>query len=177
MYELIDVNIEKKMNETLHYTAKNLSETGHNSKPVLLHSFKVSMMLYTLGYSEEIIISSILHDLLEDTNVEYQDINKKYGSKIADIVNAVSFNPKIEDKLQQAKEMYQKCCDFGFDALIVKCADLLDNINYVNLVEDIKIKTMLLKKYGIFLSMSKAIIGKEKIYKLLESKYKKHKSL
>lgn len=53
MYDPLDVNIEKIMDEALHYVAKNLSLSGHNSKPVLLHSFKMSMTLYKLGYSEK----------------------------------------------------------------------------------------------------------------------------
>ncbi|MDD4187431.1 MAG: hypothetical protein PHX04_01480 [Bacilli bacterium] len=59
MDEIVDVNLEKKMDDALHYVAKNLSETSHNSKPVLLHSFKISMTLYKFKYSETIVISSI----------------------------------------------------------------------------------------------------------------------
>jgi (p)ppGpp synthase/HD superfamily hydrolase len=170
MFELIDVNLEKKMDDALHFVAKNLRETGHNPKPVLLHSFKISMTLYELNYSEDIIISSILHDLIEDTNITYDDIKNEFGEKIANIVSAVSFNPQIDDKLEQAKEMFKKCHENGFDALIVKCSDLLDNITFVNLVEDKNKRDILCKKYSLFLEMSKDIIGKEKIYEMLSRK-------
>lgn len=108
MYELIDVNIEKKMDKALHYAAKCLSESGHNEKPVLLHSFKISMTLYELGYSEAVIIAGILHDIIEDTGVQYDEILEIFGEKIANIVDAVSFNPRIEDKLEQARIMFEK---------------------------------------------------------------------
>ena len=36
------MELGKKMDVALHYVAKNLSETGHNTKPVLFHSFKVN---------------------------------------------------------------------------------------------------------------------------------------
>ncbi len=170
MFELIDANLEKKMDDALHFVARNLSETGHNPKPVLLHSFKISMTLYELNYSEDIVISSILHDLIEDTDITYDDIKKEYGEEIANIVNAVSFNPQIDDKLEQAKVMFEKCHENGFDALIVKCSDLLDNINFVNLVEEENKRDTLCKKYSLFLEMSKDIIGKEKIYKMLSEK-------
>ena len=174
MFELVDVDLEKKMDNVLHYTAKNLRETGHNTKPVLLHSFKIAMTLYELNYSEDIIVSSILHDLIEDTDITYDDIKENYGDKIANIVEAVSFNPKIEDKLEQAREMFNKCHEVGFDALIVKCGDLLDNINYVKLVNDDNTKNKLFTKYDLFLKISKDIIGKEKVYKMLSKKIKKH---
>ena len=172
MFELVDVNLEKRMDNVLHFVAKNLRETGHNPKPVLLHCFKVSMTLYELGYSEDIIIASILHDLIEDTDITYEDIANEYGEKIADIVASVSFNPKIDDKLEQAREMFKKCHENGFDALIVKCSDLLDNINFVNLVDDEKMRIKLSSKYSLFLEMSKDIIGKEKIYRMLSKKVK-----
>ena len=171
MFKLENVNLEKKMDEALHYVAKKLSESGHNSKPVLLHSFKLGMSLYMNNYSEKVIIAGILHDLIEDTNVSGADIEVKYGRKIREIVETVSFNPKIEDKLEQAKNMFTKCYNYGYDALIVKCADLLDNINYVDLVEDVNIRNNLLKKYHLFLEISKDIIGKESIYILLKNKY------
>lgn len=169
-YELIDVNIEKKMDKALQYAAKCLAESGHNEKPVLLHSFKISMTLYKFGYSEAVIISGILHDIIEDTSVKYDEILEIYGKKIANIVDAVSFNPRIEDKLAQARIMFEKCCSIGFDATIVKCADLLDNINFVNLVKDKHTKEKVLEKYEMFLEMTETIIGKENIYQLLKNK-------
>lgn len=66
--------------------------------------------------------------------------------------------------------MFEKCCRVGFDAVIVKCADLLDNINSVNLVKDYHTRETLLKKYEIFLEMTKDIISEEKIYQLLKDK-------
>lgn len=172
MFEMIDCDFEKEMDDALHFTAKKLEESGHNTKPVLLHSFKVAMTLYQYSYSKEIVISAILHDLIEDTNVEYEDIEKNFSKSIADTVRAVSFNPKIGDKLIQAREMFENCINCGYNALIVKCADLVDNINFVDLVDDLKLRNKLKHKYKMFLEMTKSLIGKEKIYILLERKCK-----
>ena len=97
--------------------------------------------------------------------------------KIAKIVEAVSFNPKIKDKVVQARMMYEKCLENGYEALIVKCADLLDNIKYVNLVADVDVKNNLFKKYDMFLEMSKQYIGNEKIYSMLENEVQKQKEV
>ncbi len=171
MFELVNVNLEKEMDEALHYVSKNLDETGNNPKPVLLHSFKMAIMLYSNKYTRDIIISGILHDLIEDTDVCGKDIEMKYGKHIRKIVEAVSYNTKIDDKLEQARLMFENCCKCGYEALIVKCADLLDNINFVYLVEDKNISDKLLKKYNLFLKISKEKIGKEQIYRLLKKKY------
>ena len=130
------MELGKKMDIALHYTAYNLRKTGYNTKPVLFHSFKVAYKLYQYGYGEEIIIAAILHDLLEDTSVAKEDIKIKFGESIANIVSAVSFDSDIKDKLEQTRVMFQNCIDYGIEAVILKCADLIDNIDYVSFVKD-----------------------------------------
>ena len=113
LFSLKDVNLEKEMDMALHFVSRNLDESGHNSKPVLFHCFKVSTILYELGYSKDIVISGILHDLLEDTDISYEDICDSFGEKIAGCVLAVTFDSKITDKLEQARKMFLNCIKFG----------------------------------------------------------------
>ena len=119
----------------------------------------------------------LIHDLLEDTDISYEDICDSFGEKIAGCVLAVTFDSKITDKLEQARKMFLNCIKFGNEALIVKCADLLDNIKYVNLVADVDVKNNLFKKYDMFLEMSKQYIGNEKIYSMLENEVQKQKEV
>ena len=166
------MELGKKMDVALHYVAYNLRKTGHNTKPVLFHSFKVAYKLYQCGYGEEIVIAAILHDLIEDTSVTKEDIKIKFGESIANIVSAVSFDSNIKDKLEQARVMFQNCIDYGIEAVILKCADLIDNIDYVLFVKDKEKCDILLAKYKLFLSMSEVLIGNTEIYKELETKFK-----
>ena len=160
------------MDVALHYVAYNLRKTGHNTKPVLFHSFKVAYKLYQYGYGEEVVIAAILHDLLEDTSVKKEDIKIKFGESIANIVSAVSFDSNIKDKLEQARIMFQNCIDYGIEAVILKCADLIDNIDYVSFVKDKEKRDVLFAKYKLFLSMSEGLIGNTEVYKELETKVK-----
>ena len=166
------MELGKKLDMALHYVADNLRKTGHNTKPVLFHSFKVAYKLYQYGYSEDIVLASALHDLLEDTSVTKEDIRMKFGESIANIVSAVSFDSNIKDELEQARVMFQNCIDYGIEAVTLKCADLIDNIDYVVFVKDKVKRDMLLEKYKLFLSMSEKLIGKTEVYKELEIKVK-----
>lgn len=169
--DYISVQFEKEMDSAFHFVSSCLEESGHNTKPVLFHSFKVAMSLYSSGYSRDIVIASILHDLLEDTDVTYDELVMQYGTPVADIVKAVTFDSKINDKLEQAKDMFQNCLKFGHEALIVKCADLLDNIHYVSCVADKKERTKLLSKYELFLNMVEDALKHETIYHKLKELY------
>ena len=166
------MELGKKMDVALHCVAYNLRKTGHNTKPVLFHSFKVAYKLYRYGYGEEVVIAAILHDLLEDTSVKKEDIKIKFGESIANIVSAVSFDSNIKDKLEQARIMFQNCIDYGIEAVILKCADLIDNIDYVSFVKDKEKRDVLLAKYKLFLLMSENLIGNTEVYKELETKVK-----
>lgn len=169
-FTLKDADLEKEMDDALHFVAKHIEDSGNNTKPVLLHSFKMAYYLYLNNYSKDIIISAILHDLIEDTKVTGTIIEKEYGSNIKSIVEAVSFNLNIEDKEEQYISMFNECIKMGFEALIVKCVDLLDNINYVHLVKNKEFKKDLLKKYDTFLNMTKKYIGNEIVYKELKKR-------
>lgn len=161
----------KEMDKAVHYAAKNILESGHNSKPVLSHSFRVADLLYQLDYGKDIVIAATLHDLIEDTDVTYEQLKNDFGKQVADLVQAVSFNPQIEDYLEKTKSMFKNCVEYGFDALIIKCSDLIQNIDFVQFVDDDKKKSELLKKYEMFLEMSKDIIGDTEVYKILKDKY------
>ena len=161
----------KEMDKAVHYAAKNILESGHNTKPVLSHSFRVAELLYQLGYGKDIVVAATLHDLIEDTDVTYEQLKVDFSEKIAHLVQAVSFDPEIEDYLEQTKNMFKKCVECGFDALIIKCSDLIQNIDFIQFVDDNKKRGILLKKYEIFLDISKNIIGSTKVYKILKEKF------
>ena len=174
MFKPYDCDFEKEMDRALHYTAKRLEESSHNTKPVLLHSFRVAMTLYQYEYSKDVVIGAILHDLIEDTDTKYEEIETHFSKKIADIVQAVSFDPKITDKKEQTRKLFANCIQYGKDALLVKCADLVDNIDYVSLTSKEQAQK-LTKKYEYFLALTQPILKEEKIYLLLEKKYKNMK--
>ena len=48
------------------------------------------------------------------------------------------------------KEMFENCLKYGYDALIIKCADLLDNINYVPYA-DLEMQKILIKSGKIIM--------------------------
>ena len=169
--EKVKMELGKKMDKALHYVAHNLELTGHNSKPVLFHSFKVGYLLFNYGYSENIVVAALLHDLIEDTDITYDDLKNEFSIEVANLVKTVSFNPNISDEYEQAKEMFNNCLEYGFDALIIKCSDLIDNIGFIKFVDEKSERIKLLKKYELFLNMAEKIIGKEEIYEALKRKY------
>ena len=59
--------------------------------PYVVHPIKIISILRAYGFNEfeneELIISALFHDLIEDTDTYLEDIEKEFGSNIASIVN------------------------------------------------------------------------------------------
>jgi len=164
---------DKQIEEAIKFLVFAIHESGKNPKPVILHSFRVGLHLYNLGYKKEIVIAAILHDVIEDTNVEIEEIESKFGKKIARLVEANSFDESIEDKTERYKENFERCRKLGKDALIVKAADFFDNIDYYHLASTKELAKWLLGKLKYFIENSKSELKNEALYKELVKKYER----
>lgn len=157
---------EKEINRALLFASKYFNDSCHNfGKPVYFHCVKVAMKLYELGYEEKIVIGGILHDLIEDTDCTSEDIEKEFGTDLAELVDAVSFNPNIDDKLEQSKHMIDRAVAYGKPAVIIKCIDMYENGKYFHLVTKPDVKEYLIKKYKYFTDVASEIVNEEPAFK------------
>jgi len=138
--------------KAIQFLTTEYAKSGQNPKPVILHSLRVGFYLLELGYEKDIIIAGILHDLVEDSDVTESDISKRFNSDVTDWVMAVSFKSDIADPIEQYKEMYQRVCNSGRQAIIVKAADLHANSMYIHLVPSYEKQKMLIDKIGFFIT-------------------------
>ncbi len=68
--------------------------------------------------------------------------------------------------------MFQNCVNYGKDVLIIKCADLYDNIDYVAVVKEIEMQNKLIEKYRLFIAISYSKLKNENIFQDLIEKIK-----
>jgi len=164
---------DKQIEEAIKFLVFAIHESGKNPKPVILHSVRVGLHLYNLGYDKDIVIAAILHDVIEDTDVEIKEIEIKFSNKIAKLVEANSFDKSIKDEIEKYKENFERCRKAGKDALIIKAADIFDNADYYYLVSTKEGAKWLLEKWKYFIDNSKDELKDEAVYKELVKKYKR----
>jgi len=164
---------DKQIEEAIKFLVFAIHESGKNPKPVILHSIRVGLHLYNLGYDKDIVIAAILHDIVEDTNVRIEEVETKFGQRIAELVEANSFDENIEDETERCQEKFEHCRKLGKDALIVKAADFFDNLDYYHLASTKELAKWLLGKFKYFIDNSKDILKDEAIYKELVKKYER----
>ena len=67
--------------------------------PYILHPIEVSQILSTMTHDEEVITAGILHDIVEDTDGTLAEIEKRFGRRVAELVDSESEDKKsYEDR-------------------------------------------------------------------------------
>ncbi len=99
----------------------------------IVHPYEVALILARLNLDDDTIIAGILHDTLEDTDVSYSEIEEKFGSDVAAIVDGVTkiLQIKYESKTLQQSENFRKmllAMSKDIRVILVKLADRLHNM-------------------------------------------------
>jgi (p)ppGpp synthase/HD superfamily hydrolase len=158
-----------EIEKAISYLVANYSESGHNPKPVILHSLRVAAMLMEMGYDKKIIVGAILHDIIEDTKVTHEKLERDFTKEILALVTAVSYNKSIADPIERYKDMYNRVLNYGRDAVVLKSIDIAVNSLYIHLVSDIEKQKQLIKKGTQFLKLTKKFLD-EPAWELLKKR-------
>src|SRR5690625_3415242 len=124
--------------------AKNFAEKAHKGQlrkasdtPYITHPIRVAERLENAGFSEEVVSAGYLHDVVEDTPYEMEDIHQLFGPHVAELVAA-----HTEDKSKSWKERKQHTINTikhaGKEVKYLIIADKLDNL--LSLEQDLKIQ-------------------------------------
>ena len=97
--------------------------------PYVAHPFRVAMTVRDLfGESDpEILCAALLHDLIEDTPTDYDTIRNKFGTRVADLVVALTKDMRLPEELREPAYDRQ-LADAEWGAKLIKLADVFDNL-------------------------------------------------
>ena len=158
---------DEEIERAVRYLVHSFETSGDNPKPVILHSTRVGMDLYDRGHETPVVVAGFLHDLVEDTDVTPDEIRSEFGTEVANIVDAVSFDPSIDEYLERHYDLYDSCFALGRPAVLVKAADVLDNSDYYGLADSEELARKLLAKMEYFIAESEPYIGGEPLHREL----------
>lgn len=97
--------------------------------PYFVHSKGVAMIVLENGGSVEQKNAALLHDTLEDTDTSSLELKTLFGEKVANMVWELT-NSRIKiDEIGKNSYMSEKLRSISEEALFVKLADMLYNIN------------------------------------------------
>ena len=94
---------EKEINTIL--AALNFSQDAHNNQkrksgePFINHPIEVSKILASIKLDSSSIVSGLLHDTIEDTEISIKEIDKNFGEEVANLVQGLTkINHYLIDK-------------------------------------------------------------------------------
>ena len=107
------------------------------------HCVEVAKILAEWNMDHITIIGGLLHDTIEDTEVNFEDIEKKFGTDVANLVNGVSKLSGIRftsQKAKQAGNFMKMLISVAQDlrVIIIKFADRLHNMSTIEYLPRIK---------------------------------------
>jgi len=97
--------------------------------PYIAHPFRVAMIVRDLFETgdEEVIAAALLHDTIEDTATDYDDVKELFGKRVADIVSALTKDMRLTDAKRES-EYDRQLAEGPWEARLIKLADVFDNI-------------------------------------------------
>lgn len=116
-----------------------------SGEPYFIHPVEVSLILAELEMDVHTIIGSLLHDVVEDTDVSVEEIEAEFGSDVALLVDGVTKLGKIhyESKEErQAENLRKMLLAMAKDirVILIKLADRLHNMRTLKFMTDAKKK-------------------------------------
>ncbi len=86
------------------YTIAELAHAGGTRKsgePYVQHPLSTAFLLADLGMDADTIAAGLLHDVVEDTDVNLEKLDREFGSHVAYLVDGVTKLEQIEEKIKQ----------------------------------------------------------------------------
>lgn len=125
--------------------AYDFSEKAHikqkraSGEPYFLHPLAVAHILADLNLDPHSVVTGLLHDTIEDTDVTESDILESFGPEILQLVKGVTKLTRIEEQsenTQQAENFKKLLLALSTDirVLLVKLADRLHNMRTLHCI-------------------------------------------
>jgi (p)ppGpp synthase/HD superfamily hydrolase len=99
-----------------------------NQDSYVTHPLEVARCLRDEGFGDEVLAAAILHDAVENSEIELSDIVREFGQRIAELVASLTEDPSIEDWGERKRSLRRDVVEAGPDAVAIYAADKLTNV-------------------------------------------------
>ena len=144
--------------------------------PYFSHVARVTLILtHVFGVQdEEILTAALLHDTLEDTATNYDELAGLFGERVANAVVTLTKDVMLPKK-EREEDYVMRLREASEDVMIAKMADLYDNLSdrvrSPKLPKTAATAERLLNEFGERLETAVGLSAHEKLRELLEEVY------
>ena len=118
------------------YAMARLAHSGQlrrDGSPYVTHCVAAADIAVDMGLDEDSIVAALLHDVIEDTQLSYQDIARQFGEPVANIVEGVTkltrvqYTSKEDEQMENLRKMLMAMAK-DIRVILIKIADRLHNM-------------------------------------------------
>ena len=102
-----------------------------NGEPYIIHPVAVAEIIVEMGLDTDSICAGLLHDCIEDTDFGYREIENKFGTSVAELVDGVTRlgmlrYSKEQEQFEDLRKMFMAMAK-DIRVILIKLADRLHN--------------------------------------------------
>ena len=131
------------------------AQLRYSGQPYIIHPIAVANILLDLGMDAQSVAAAILHDTVEDTDIELSGLEKEFGKEIASLVDGVTKLGRVPlstKEEQQAENIRKMLLAMSHDirVIIIKLADRLHNMRTLQFMAPQKRRDIALETLEIY---------------------------
>lgn len=112
--------------------ARAAHEGSHSPRGTTIeHPTAVAALLIGEHADDEIVAAALLHEVIEDTHVTRDELEREFGATIADLVADLSEDPDIADFGERKAKLRAQVAHAGEDAAVIFMADKLASLQAI----------------------------------------------
>lgn len=120
-----------KIEEAIMFATKaHQGQKRKDGTDFICHPLCVGYMIKEMGLEDKYVIIAILHDIIEDTSYNFNDIKERFGEEVANAVKSLSEDNKIKDYKIRKSAFMEQIKKLDSNLVMVECADKLHNLLY-----------------------------------------------
>ena len=113
--------------------AKHKYQKRKDGSPYIIHPLAVAEVVAEIGLDMDAILAALLHDCIEDTDASHEDIEKLFGSTVAELVEGVTkltrtdFTTSEQAQMESLRKMFMAMSK-DIRVVLIKISDRLHNM-------------------------------------------------
>ena len=149
---VLDFNL---INKAIYFAKKyHDGQLRKSGEPFYTHPLEVAYMISDYNLKTDVITASILHDIIEDTEVTVRMIQDTFGQRISEMVDRLTRDRPDGSKLSVGEILNNSYQEKDREVLLIKLFDRLHNMQTLGVKSPEKIKKIADETLLIFVALA-----------------------